>query len=86
MLQLFAHPVYEAVEGSLKRQLRIEREAAETAVRIIVRVVYCGICAGLAMLLPFFNGELKSYLEQYVQCHISYVMMPAHCILGQAGP
>lgn len=63
-VQLFAHPVYEAVEGVLKRQLHIEKEAAETAVRVIVRVLYCGICAGLAMLLPFFNGELSACLER----------------------
>ena len=63
ILQLFAHPVYEAVEGSLKRQLHLEKEAAETAVRVVVRVLYCGICAGLAMLLPFFNGENDDMLE-----------------------
>ena len=49
--------MYEAVEGLFKRQLRIEKEAAETAIRVVVRVLYCGICAGLAMLLPFFNGQ-----------------------------
>ena len=57
-LQLFAHPVFEAVEGLVARKLGIpDREGPQMALRVVVRVIYCGICAGLAMLLPFFNGD-----------------------------
>jgi len=55
-VQLFAHPVFEAVEGCVTRRTHPGKEAP-LATRLVVRVLYCGVCGAAALLLPFFNGN-----------------------------
>ena len=57
IVQLFAHPVFEAVEGLLASCLPAKSEGKLPRwVTFIDRSFYCGACAAVAILLPFFNG------------------------------
>ena len=62
-MQLFAHPVFEAVEGVITRRTSRGREGKEAplATRLVVRVLYCGMCGAAALLLPFFNGDISPH-------------------------
>lgn len=60
VLQLFAHPVYEAAEGFLTRHLfrRGDDDEAPFLLRLAFRTLYCGFCAGITIVLPFFNDVI----------------------------
>lgn len=59
-MQLFAHPVFEAAEKLVARLAYREVPDAEVPwwVRLIWRVLYCAFCAGVTIVLPFFNDVI----------------------------
>lgn len=64
MIQVFSQPVFETVEGVLrKRGFALARKPY--LMRLILRTAYVLATAFVAILLPFFTGKSKAYLHNY---------------------
>lgn len=60
VVQLFAHPVFEAAEGVLTRWILRKTPDIEPPflLRLVWRTLYCAFCGAITIVLPFFNDVI----------------------------
>ena len=85
-LQLFAHPMFEAMEGLLTSCIfrKLPDKEPPYLLRAVLRTVYCAVCGVVAVLLPFFNGDSHLQLSAVDSVDAALSTSSSHAALRQA--